>query len=77
MTRDEALRKLEQPSLDPEVARQEFEYVAKKLGISTEKLQGYLDEPNRSYRDYKSQSEIYTVGAAAMKMMGLELGGKR
>ena len=27
-------------------------------GISFEKLQGYMDDPNKSYRDYKSQQYI-------------------
>jgi len=46
-------------------------------GISFEELQGYMDGPNKSYRDYKSQESIYWVGARVMRLLGLELGGKR
>lgn len=77
MTREEALDKLDTPALDEAIVRQEFEYVANKLGISTGELQGYLDAPNRTYKDYQSQEAFYLLGARIMKALGLELGGKR
>lgn len=77
MTRQEALEKLKMPALDDTTVRQEFEYVAHKLEISTTELQSYLDAPNMTYRDYKSQESLYTLGAKVMKALGLELGGKR
>ena len=77
MTRAEALEKLKTPALDDATVRQEFEYVANKLGISTAELQGYLEAPNKTYRDYRSQEMFYNVGARAMRALGLELGGKR
>jgi N-acetyl sugar amidotransferase len=77
MTREEALAKLKAPALDDATVRQEFEYVANKLGISTLELQGYMDAPNKTYRDYRSQEGIYSVGARVMRTLGLELGGKR
>ncbi len=77
MTREDALEKLKTPPLDDATVRQESEYVANKLGISNAELQGYLDAPNKTYRDYKSQDTFYTLGAKVMKTLGLELGGKR
>lgn len=77
MTRDEALEKLKTPALDDATVRQEFEYVANKLNITTEELQGYFDAPNKTYRDYRSQEAFYAMGARAMRLLGLELGGKR
>ena len=77
MSREEALEKLKTPALDDATVRQEFEYVANKLEISTEELQSYMDAPNKTYRDYNSQEAIYTLGAKVMKALGLELGGKR
>jgi hypothetical protein len=53
------------------------EFVAAKLGISVEELMDYFRAPNRSYRDYRSQDSVYAVGARAMRLLGLELGGKR
>ena len=77
MTREEALEKLKSPALDDATVRQEFEYVANKLGISTDELQGYMDAPNKTYKDYKSQEAVYLLGAKVMKVLGIELGGKR
>lgn len=77
MTREEALSRLAEPPYDEATIAQEFEYVATKLGISTDELQSYMDAPNRTHRDYKSQESIYAIGARVMRMLGLELGGKR
>lgn len=77
MTREDALELLKSPALDEATVRQEFEYVANKLGISIGELQGYMDAPKKTYQDYKSQQTFYLLGAKVMKALGLELGGKR
>lgn len=77
MTRQEALAKLEKPAYDPEKIAEDFEYVATKLGISVEELQGYMDAPNKSFRDYKSQENVFLVGAKVMTMFGMERMVKR
>jgi len=77
MTREEALEKLSQPAYDEETIAQDFEYIATKLGISVEELQGYMDAPNKTYMDYKSQESIYQIGAKVMRALRLEKGGKR
>ena len=77
MSRNEAIERLASPPFDEFEARQEFEYVATKLGISVAELQGYMDAPNRSADDYRSQQHIYNLGARAMRVFGLQFGGKR
>jgi N-acetyl sugar amidotransferase len=77
MSRDEALAILSRPPLDEVRSAREFEFVASKLEISVTELQSYLEAPNRSYRDYRSQSWLYQIGAAASRLAGLERGGKR
>jgi len=77
MTRQEALERLSKPPYDENEIMHDFEYVATKLGISVDELQGYMDSPNKSYHDYKSQQNIYNLGARLMKFFGMELGGKR
>lgn len=77
MTREDALEKLIYPAYDPKTIKQEFEYIATKLGISPDELQSYMDAPNKTYKDYKSQESIYNIGAKVMRMLGLEKGGKR
>ena len=77
MTRSEALELLKKPALDVSTVRTEFEYVANKLKISTNQLQEYFDSPNKTYKDYRSQKALYSIGARVMKFLRLELGGKR
>lgn len=52
MTREEALKGLETKAYDPETIKDEFKYIATKLGISVEELQGYYDMPLKFYWDY-------------------------
>lgn len=77
MSREEALDKLKKPAYNPETIKDDFEYIATKLGISTVELQSYFDAPNKTYKDYKSQDKIYDFGAKVMRSLGLEKGGKR
>ncbi|ANS84203.1 hypothetical protein VSVS12_00386 [Vibrio scophthalmi] len=77
MTRDEALEELNRPAMTDLQVRQEFEYIANKLCISVEELQGYFNAPNKSYTDYKSMQGIYDFGAKVLKYLGVEKGGKR
>jgi len=77
MTRDDALKKLKSPALSRNIVRQEFDYIANKLDISTDELHSYLITTNKTFQDYKSQQSFYFWGAKAMKLFGLEIGGKR
>lgn len=77
MTRDEALQRLKEPSYDETSIGHELEFVANKLGVSVSDLNGYMAMPLRTYRDYKSQRSLYDLGAKAMRLVGMELGGKR
>lgn len=72
MTREEALEKLSKPPYDENTIAQDFEYIATKLGISVNELQGYMNAPNKSFRDYKSQESIFLVGAKIMNIFGLD-----
>ena len=72
MTRDQAIAKLNCPSYDEESIRHDFEYIATKLGISTDELQAYMDAPNKTYRDYRSQMGIYKIGTRVLRALGIE-----
>lgn len=77
LTRAEALGLLKSPALDDDTVRQEFEFVATKLGITVAELRSYFDAPPKTYRDYKSQEWVYVWGVRAMRILGLEHLGKR
>jgi hypothetical protein len=63
--------------MDDETARREFVYVADKLNISERELRTYFEAPNRTYRDYRSQSWLYSLGGAVSRLIRFEPGGAR
>ncbi len=77
MTREEALAKLKELPYDKSTIKNDIEYISNKLSISIDELQSYMDMPKKTYKDYKSQELIYNFGAGAMRILGLEKGGKR
>lgn len=72
MTRDEALDRLSRPEMDEHFLKQEFEYVANKLGLTVAELQEIFDGENKTYRDYRNKRWAIGVGAKLMRRLGLE-----
>jgi N-acetyl sugar amidotransferase len=72
MTRDEALHRIAQPPYDADQARQDFQYVATKLGIGESELQAMLTSPNRTYRDYRNMMPIMELGARVLRATGIQ-----
>ena len=68
---------LKNPAHNPETINQDIEYVANKLDVSPDEIMLYLNQENRSFKDYKNQQMIYDFGAKLMRQLGLERGGKR
>jgi len=77
MKREEAIQELNQSPYDTQTIAQDIEFVANKLAITVPELESYLDAPKRSYHDYKSQKWVYDLGAKVMKLLSIEVGGKR
>lgn len=77
MTREEALQKLKQPAYNPETIEEDFNFIATKLRISREELQGYFTMHKKFYWDYKNRQNIFRLGAKVMNLMGLEKVKKR
>jgi len=72
MTRQEAFERINRPELDDETMRQEFEYVAKKLDLSGSELQEIFEGPNKSYRDYRNNLWLISLGTKIMQGLGIE-----
>ena len=77
MARDEALERLKKLPYDEQTIKNDFEYISNKLSISVDELQRYMDMEKKTYKDYKSQNRTYYIGAIAMRLLGIERGGKR
>lgn len=72
MTRDEALKILEQPPYDPEQAELDKAYVAKKLGITTEEFDEIINQPNKTPADYKNSMWLLKASVALSRLLGIE-----
>ena len=77
MSRQEALERLAFPVINELEAKHDFEYIATKLGISVDELIAYLTAPNKSYKDYKNQENMFKIGAKILKFLGVEKSIKR
>lgn len=71
MTRDEALKILEQPPLSEEESKELFSEVARRLEISEEELMSYHEMPECTEK-FKSQEKFYNLGIRVYEKLGLE-----
>lgn len=71
MTRDEALKILEQPPLSDEESKELFSMVAKRLEISEEELMWYHEMPECTER-FNNQEGFYNLGIKVYEKLGLE-----
>ncbi len=77
LSREKALEKLKEKPWDENNISNEINFISNKLGITREILDSYLKLPLKTYKDYKSQKWIYFIGSRIMKILKLEVGGKR
>jgi len=63
ITRDEALREIEEPICDPALLRQDREFVIKKLGITEEEFERIMALPPRSFWEYPSYEQTFVLKA--------------
>lgn len=71
MTRDEALKVLENPPLSEKESKELFSEVAKRLEISEEELKKFQELP-KSKEKFKSQKWFYDLGIRLYEKLGLE-----
>ena len=71
MSRDEALKILENPPLSEEDAKELFKEVAKKLEISEDELNEFMHLPECSEK-FKSNRGVYNFGIRLFEKLGLE-----
>ncbi|ENM3953011.1 N-acetyl sugar amidotransferase [Vibrio cholerae] len=72
MTREDALERISRPEMDEHFLKQEFEYVAHKLGLTVDELQHLFDLPKKTYRDYKNKRWLIGFGTNVFRWLGLE-----
>lgn len=72
LSREEASGRLTQPPYDTDQMLQDKEYIAKKLGITTEEFDAIIEAPKRTPTDYKNSMWLIKLGITISKILGLE-----
>lgn len=72
MNREEALNILQKPPYDEVLAKQDLEYVSKKMGITTEKFLEMMNGENKTYKDYKSNAGLIEIAIKIAILLDLE-----
>jgi N-acetyl sugar amidotransferase len=72
LTREEALRRIARPELDERTMAQEFEYVATKLGWTVAEFEEIFRGKNKTFKDYKNNMFLITLGTRLYNLLGLD-----
>jgi hypothetical protein len=72
MTREEALQRIAKPELDEQTMVQDFEYVAKKLELTTAELRKLFEGENKTFRDYKNNMVLINMASKILQALGIE-----
>jgi N-acetyl sugar amidotransferase len=72
LSREEALKKIAVPAYDDESVKNDFLYVATKLGITVDELQDLMKGPNKTFRDYKSSFGLIELGTKVLSAIGIQ-----
>ncbi|NYT39232.1 N-acetyl sugar amidotransferase [Sphingomonas sp. R-74633] len=72
LARDEALERIEKAPYSDEQVRQDFDYIATKLGIESAELQAMFEAPKHTYRDYRNIMPVMSLGAWVLRTLGIQ-----
>lgn len=72
MTREDALMKIATSPYSTEDAEKDFEYLAKKLGISIHELRELIAGDNKTYKDYRNRMALIELGTKVLRIFGMQ-----
>ena len=72
MSRSEALVKIAKPTLSDNEMKKDFDFIAKKLGLTPEELKKIFNKPNKSFRDYKNKLSIIQLCTKIFNFLRLD-----
>lgn len=72
LSRDEALKILEESPYEEKQMRKDLAYIAKKLNISTEEFEEIIEQENKSFYDYPNSYWLIKLGIRVYKMLGID-----
>jgi N-acetyl sugar amidotransferase len=69
LTRVAALRELLEPPYNPALQREDFTFVAKKLGFSEDELNHLLEQPNRAHQEFATDEKQRALYYATLEKL--------
>jgi len=72
MTREEALEKLSKSPYPEEDRIEDQKYIAQKLGVTFDDMDGFINSKNKTYKDYKNSYWLISQGLRLAKIIGVE-----
>lgn len=72
ITREEALKQLEEQPYSEKLIKQDMIYIAKKLGIPINEFELLIEGENRTYQDYKNSYKAIMFSINLAKKLGFE-----
>ncbi|MEZ7172916.1 N-acetyl sugar amidotransferase [Sporosarcina sp. OR05] len=72
ITREEAIDLISTQPYDREIAMNDLEYIAKRLGISSDELLNIIKQENKTFRDYKNSNSILKLAIKFAMFVGVE-----
>lgn len=72
ISREEALKELEQPPYDEKQALEDMEYISKKLGITKAEFMNIMKGKKKTFRDYKNTFQLLRFFIIIAKKLGIE-----
>ena len=72
LSREEALKILENPPYPEKDSQEDLEYISKKLGLSTQEFLDTMNQPNKTFMDYRNIEWISKLAIKIAQLVGLE-----
>ncbi len=72
ISREIALQRITKPEMSEQFIKQEFEYVAHKLDLTTDELNKLFNLPIRYFSNYKNKKWLIKLGAYILRFFGYE-----
>ena len=77
MSREDAISRLKKPAYPLEEVEKDFDYIASKLRISVDELKSYHSMPLKTYKDYKNQEFLFTLGSRLTRLLAIDKNAKK
>ena len=72
LERERALDILSKPPYDEKQAMKDLEYICRKLSISKDDFLAMMNEPNKTYKDYKNTSWLIAIAVWVARLLRIE-----